>query len=255
MSSPEPSGWSIDELAQLVGVPSRTIREYRTQGLLTPPRKVGRVGVYDEAHRRRLELIGRMQARGYSLAGMRDLFEAWDRGESLEDVIGDSGLDEAPLTLTDEELAQRVAAFSDADARATAAAAGLMHPSGDGRWHVRAPSLLSLIEDAIDAGVPLDAALATAARMRDGARQQAEQVAAIFVNHLWGRDEGADVERLARRSRVLIPRAAAALVVDELGIALRKHAEAAGDDGLDALVDAIRVGAFAEHSHHETRMA
>ena len=50
------------------------------QGVLAPPAKVGRVGVYDEGHRRRLELIGRLQSRGYSLAGIRDLFEAWDAG-------------------------------------------------------------------------------------------------------------------------------------------------------------------------------
>ena len=56
----------------MVGVPTRTVREHRTLGLIEPPRKEGRVGRYDEAHRQRLELIARLQERGYSLAAIRD---------------------------------------------------------------------------------------------------------------------------------------------------------------------------------------
>ena len=242
MSSDETRVWSIDELAQLVGLPSRTIREYRTQGLLPAPRKVGRVGFYDEAHRRRLELIGRLQARGYSLAGMRDLFEASVRGESLEDVIGDTGLDEAMVTLTTAQLHERLAAFGTVAARDAAVVAGLIHPTGDGRWHVRAPSLLVLVADAVRASVPLDAALRTAAVMRDGARRQAEQLAAIFVTEVLDRADTSELERLMRRARVLVARSAAALVVDELGLALGQQAAKSADKGLAALIESVRIG-------------
>ncbi|MEP6624245.1 MAG: helix-turn-helix domain-containing protein, partial [Acidimicrobiia bacterium] len=65
--------WTIDELARVAELPSRTIREYQTVGVLMPPKRDGRRGLYDVEHRRRLALIARLQARGYSLAGIRDL--------------------------------------------------------------------------------------------------------------------------------------------------------------------------------------
>ena len=41
---------TIDELAHLSGMPSRTIRFYNTQGMLPPPTMRGRVAYYDEEH-------------------------------------------------------------------------------------------------------------------------------------------------------------------------------------------------------------
>lgn len=48
---------SIDELAHLSGVPSRTIRFYNTQGLLPPPIMRGRVAYYNQEHLLVLNLI------------------------------------------------------------------------------------------------------------------------------------------------------------------------------------------------------
>ncbi|MBX5457643.1 MAG: MerR family transcriptional regulator [Thermogemmatispora sp.] len=48
---------SIDELSQVTGIPSRTIRFYNTQGLLPPPHKRGRVAYYSGEHVRVLALI------------------------------------------------------------------------------------------------------------------------------------------------------------------------------------------------------
>src|SRR2546429_1282387 len=41
---------TIDELAQISGMPSRTIRFYNTQGMMPPPTMRGRVAYYDEEH-------------------------------------------------------------------------------------------------------------------------------------------------------------------------------------------------------------
>ena len=81
-------GLSIDELAQRTNVPVRTIREYQTIGLLPQPRRRGRVGVYGEHHVARLALIDRLQQRGYSLAGIRDLLSAWRDGADLGELLG-----------------------------------------------------------------------------------------------------------------------------------------------------------------------
>src|SRR5262245_51662603 len=80
--------WTVDEVARLAGQPVRTVREYQTRGLLPPPRRRGRVGVYSPAHLERLRPIGRLQERGYSLAGIADLLGRWRAGADLAEVLG-----------------------------------------------------------------------------------------------------------------------------------------------------------------------
>src|SRR5918994_4910289 len=79
---------TVDELATRAGLPVRTIREYQTMGLLPSPEHRGRVGIYRGAHLARLQLIGRLQERGYSLAGIRDLVASWRDGADLGEVLG-----------------------------------------------------------------------------------------------------------------------------------------------------------------------
>src|SRR5262249_60981242 len=79
---------TVDELARSADVPVRTIREYQTLGLLAPPQRRGRVGAYDDDHLRRLRLIARLQDRGYSLAGIHDLLDAWAAGRTLPAALG-----------------------------------------------------------------------------------------------------------------------------------------------------------------------
>lgn len=257
-SSGRSTGWSIDELANLAGVPSRTIREYRTLGVLPPPRKVGRVGVYDEQHRQRLELIGRLQARGYSLAGIRDLLDAWHSGRSLGQILDGAALDEAPVALSTLQLVAHCGALSTPTARTAAAQVGLIHADGSEQWLVRSPSLLALVADVTDAGASLDAALAAVAALIDAARAQAEALAGLFVTDLWGHLDADDAVALARRARPLIAQSAVALVTDALGRALTRHASTASDPGLASLIEQIRVGAvirsddFEEYPHART---
>jgi DNA-binding transcriptional MerR regulator len=83
-----PGGWTIDELAAVAGTTSRNVRAFQSRGLLPPPFLVGRTGRYDEGHRMRLAAILRLQRRGWSLAAIADLSEAWARGVTLGDVLG-----------------------------------------------------------------------------------------------------------------------------------------------------------------------
>jgi hypothetical protein len=85
---PTPGPWTIDELAAVAGTTSRNLRAFQSRGLLPPPRLVGRTGHYDDGHRRRLEAVLGLQRRGYSLAAIADLAAAWERGASLDDVLG-----------------------------------------------------------------------------------------------------------------------------------------------------------------------
>lgn len=78
----------IEELSRRSGVSTRTIRAHQTAGLLPPPRLEGRTGRYGEGHLQRLHAIRRLQARGFSLAAIRELFVAWGAGRSLSEVVG-----------------------------------------------------------------------------------------------------------------------------------------------------------------------
>src|ERR671913_2418095 len=82
------SEYRLDDLARQAGVASTTVRLYQPRGLLAPPRLEGRTGWYDDSHLSRLRLIARLQAHGYSLAGIDDLLAQWERGRTLDAVIG-----------------------------------------------------------------------------------------------------------------------------------------------------------------------
>src|SRR5512142_2724181 len=164
-ASPDPAGTNsadepltVDDLARQVGLPVRTIREYHTMRLLPSPGRRGRVGLYGPRHVQRLQLITRLQRRGYSLAGIRDLLGAWENGTDLTTLLGvgqgQAVLDEAPLRLTRAELLQRLPALEDAAALDGARRAGLVRQHGQDHVIVRSPALLALAADWVRAGVP-----------------------------------------------------------------------------------------------------
>jgi DNA-binding transcriptional MerR regulator len=258
MSSDLSRSWSIDELASLVGVPTRTVREYRTLGLIDAPHKVGRVGRYDDSHYQRMLLIARLQERGYSLAAIRDLCVASASGRSLEDVLGGSAsvvIDQGAVAYSTIELISAVPALADEVVRAAAEEAGLIHAdAATGEpWRVRAPALLTLVGDAINAGADPVAAMRMAAGLAAGARVQASAFADLVVSKMWN-EAGPDVALLVstgRRARLQLTQAVASLVVHEVGMALRERASMPGGAGLNALVDELRVGVV--HGRRDSR--
>ena len=238
------ASFSIDQLAAMAGVPTRTVREYRTLGLIEGPRMEGRVGRYDDGHRRRLELIARLQDRGYSLAAIRDLCAADASGRSLADVLsGNAAIDQGAVAYSRSELASVVPALAEAKIRSLASDAGLIHAVGS-KWHVRAPALLALVGETIAAGATPVAAITMAAGLSAGARLQAASFADLVVGELWqeGQSELATAVTVGRRARLHLTQAVASLVVHEVGLALRERAALPGGAGLHELVDSLRVG-------------
>jgi DNA-binding transcriptional MerR regulator len=81
-------GITIDELARHGRTTTRHVRALQTRGLLPHPRLVGRTGYYDDDHVERLAAVLRLQGLGFSLAAIGALVDAWQRGDSLGDVLG-----------------------------------------------------------------------------------------------------------------------------------------------------------------------
>jgi DNA-binding transcriptional MerR regulator len=244
----------IDELASVAQLPVRTIREYQTMRLLPPPVRRGRVGFYGAAHRERLELIARLQARGYSLAGIGDLLASFEAGANLPALlgvdIGPAAIDEVPLRLTRDELRSRVPGLGTT-ALGRACAVGLVVRDDKDHYLVRSPALLALVADGIAAGSTLDAMLDLAGALRDQLDGLATTIANRVIDDIWEpratTDDTVDLDAFLRRGRVLLLQAAASVLADRLGDALSRRAATATADGeLRAGIERIRVGAIVD---------
>jgi len=244
---------TIDDLARRVQLPVRTIREYHTMRLLPPPERRGRLGLYGDRHVQRLRLITRLQRRGYSLAGIRDLLGAWESGTDLVTLLGDesqAALDETPLFLTRAELFQRLPALDEATL-GRASRIGLVRPYGEDHFGVRSPALLGLVADWVRLGVPIDGALDLIEVLAGDLDTLAGQLADLVIERIWepatAAGRAGELPDLLRRGRPLLLQGAATTLADRIGAALAERAASATDgDRLRAILDEIRVGAFAD---------
>jgi len=249
---------TVDELAQRARLPVRTIREYQTLRLLPAPRRQGRIGVYGQAHLDRLAAIGRLQRRGYSLAAIKDLFDAGDAGglaALLGVELGAAALDEMPLRLTRAQLSSRVPGLSAATLE-RARAVGLIQPDGAQHVLVRSPALLALVAHAAGAGLAADGVLDLIGALRTGLGELAETVTGHVGDH--GREPVGSQGRadafapVLRRGRLLLLQGLASMFADRLGEALLARAETDPLRGgvLRAAIEEIRVGAVADAAGH-----
>src|SRR5204862_816178 len=152
----------VDELARLAGTTVRNVRAYQDKGLLPPPRREGRVGLYTDAHLARLRLIGHLLERGYSLSNIAELISAWERGQDIGALLGleaelvQPWSDEQAGSITFDELTELFG--DDPDALREAVKLGLLEPEEDGDgFGVPSPRLLHAGAELVAAGIPLEA--------------------------------------------------------------------------------------------------
>jgi DNA-binding transcriptional MerR regulator len=211
---------SIDELARRSGVPVRTIREYQSMGVLPSPERRGRVGVYRQSHLRRLELIARLQRRGYSLAGIRDLLASWQDGADLGEVLGLEPdelvhIDEPGMPATVEQLARLLPALVPGRL-ADLVATGVVQECGPGTYCVPSPSLLQLTADLQGAGFPPDRLLTLLGDIGRAAGAVADAVVTLLAERPPGVDDE-QLATLARRGRGLLAHGTGRLAIHTLG--------------------------------------
>lgn len=75
--------WTVRELADELGVTTRTLRFYEAEGLISPQR-VGTSRVYGPRDRARLRLIQRGRRFGMTLNECREIVDMYDGAESSE---------------------------------------------------------------------------------------------------------------------------------------------------------------------------
>src|SRR5260370_40388941 len=203
--------------------------------LLPPPERGGRLGLYGGRHIQRLQLIARLQRRGYSLAGIRALLGAWESGTDLVPLLGvaqsQAALDEAPLRLTRAELLQRLPALDDPAALGRASRIGLVRPHGEDHVVVRSPALLGLVADWVRAGVPLGETLGLIEVLADDLGALAGKLADLIVDRILAPVPAAsrprDLPDILRPAPPLLLPAVPSPLMDRLGPALAALARTA----------------------------
>jgi len=172
--------YRIDELAQVASTSVRNVRVYQERGLLPPPRRVGRTGLYSEAHLARLKLIRLLLQRGYTFATIGELIEAWSAGQGIAELIGLDGAiavpwsDETPELHDEASLAASYGPYRPEDLqRLTALGIVSLEPDG---VRVPSPKLLEAGAQLVAAGVPLTVVL----DLGEELAAQMDQVARLF---------------------------------------------------------------------------
>lgn len=231
----EPEDMTIEELAARAGVATTTVRMYQTRGLLPPPRREGRIGRYGAGHLARLHLIGRLQERGFSLAGIQSLVETWEAGRGLDDLLGlEGGLPglDAPTEVQVMSPDELVARFPEAaltpEIIKRSAGLGLVTITDEGAFRVQ-PRFLAVGASLAAMGIPIDELLDEQAALDEAMDTVATRFARLFERHIWTGfvADGMPADRLAEIADQLRQLAElASTVVDEsLQSALRRMTE------------------------------
>ncbi|MFI1681552.1 MerR family transcriptional regulator [Streptomyces sp. NPDC020607] len=177
--------YRIEDLAHHSGATVRTIRAYQDRGLLPRPERRGRANVYEDAHLARLRQIADLLDRGYTLASIKELLEAWDAGRGLGGVLGLVAEVDGPWTdekadrITRAELDAAFGGTPDEAAVADAVALGVLEPvpGRDDEYLVPSPQELAVAVELYAAGVPL---LAISGHLRE-LRGRVEHIASRFL--------------------------------------------------------------------------
>lgn len=181
--------WTIDELAREAGTTVRNIRVYQDRGLLDPPRRQGRLGLYSQDHLDRLCLILRLLERGYPMAAIRELLEAWRGQKGLGAILGfdeavhRAFVDEESRHLTIQEM-QELFPGDDGSGLAKALQVGMIQRDGDG-FVTRSPGLLQAGAQLVADGMPIGDALEIGVAIWGSTDQLARWMVQSFVRFIW----------------------------------------------------------------------
>ncbi|MFJ6571352.1 MerR family transcriptional regulator [Streptomyces sp. NPDC091292] len=232
--------YRIEDLARHSGATVRTIRAYQDRGLLPRPERRGRANVYGDPHLARLRQIADLLDRGYTLASIKELLEAWDAGRGLGGVLGlvaevdGPWTDEEAARISRAELDERFGGRSDEAAVADALALGVLEPvpGRDDEFLVPSPQELSVAAELHAAGVPLSA---ISGHLRE-LRVQVEHIASRFLEftteHVFARylgqhtpsdAEAAEAAELVRRLRPLAQQAVDAELARAMRLFATRH--------------------------------
>ncbi|MFE7353816.1 MerR family transcriptional regulator [Streptomyces sp. NPDC057543] len=173
----------MEELAKEAGIPVRTVRFYRERGLISPPRREGRIAWYDDHHLARLRTIAGLLERGHTLTGIADLARTFESGRDVAEVLGlGEPSEETPVRLTPEQLADYFEGEVTPENLAAALDLGYLATDGDEIVHI-SRRLLEVSAQLVREGVPLATVLSAGRRVREHADALAELFVSVLEAH------------------------------------------------------------------------
>ncbi|MFD0000477.1 MerR family transcriptional regulator [Nocardia sp. NPDC127526] len=219
--------YSRTQLAELSGVPARTIRYYHSLGVLPKPGRAGKEAVYTDEHLDRLTAIAAMQARGLRLEAIREVFEAETARDGDWRAVFDprySDPSDAPVTVTDEGLSDLLG-DRRTDILDELLAEGYLHRTPAG-WHIPEPAMLTGALVLYDVGT--DIALSGTLRklIRTHIAALADDMVRAFreaaTTSYGGEDIDIDLDRFRDRFRAAAREVGGATLVAEIERAARE---------------------------------
>lgn len=233
-SGPGDQEFTIDELAREAHTTVRNVRAYQDRGLIAPPVRRGRAGFYNENHLGRLRIINQLLERGFTIANIKELVDAWEQGRDLDHVLGlDSAIAgtwtvEQPSYLSPDEVAEAFGDSLNEETLTRALKIGLFEVEGD-RIKVSSPRILQAGIELFEAGIPLDALLRQIEVLREDTDRLTRSFVQLIANHLIepispkslpSPDQIAHIGQIIERLRPL----AESVVNAEMAKGLRRHA-------------------------------
>lgn len=183
-------GYTVSEVARRTGTTVRTIRWYQSEGLLSSPRRSGRVARYDDDHVARLEAIRDLQAHGLTLMAIRRLVDQAPGNAAttalafVRAAVSQAG--DGVETLSPAEGARRLNLDPGDEAEVSLLEElGLVRVSEDGQWQIVAPAAFQAAAELASLGVPLERRIQITRLLRQHTQAMAEAVVELFIEHLW----------------------------------------------------------------------
>lgn len=191
-SSSPPAEYSIDQLARKADATVRNVRAYQDRGLIPPPERRGRKGIYNDAHLSRLRIISRLLERGYTLANIGELIQTWEEGNDfrhllgLETAVATPWSDELPDYLTLPQLIKRFGRAFSGKALQKAIDLDLVQPAGL-RYRIPSPRMLHAGSELVKAGIPLSAMLDVVSYLRRNVEEASNEMVKLIATHVFDR--------------------------------------------------------------------
>ncbi len=176
---------TIAELAARTAISVRTIRFYAGMGLIPPPTVRGRLGLYDEHHVARLELVRDLQGLGFTLAAIEGYLARIPLDRSPEDLalhraLRAPSLPEEPTSGARAELATRAGHALDDEELARLVTLGVIRREGAQTWTLTSPDMLSYGLRLLEVEMDFEVQLATKQIIEQHTSALATELVALF---------------------------------------------------------------------------
>lgn len=245
--------YSIDELARIAGTTVRNVRAYQDRGVLPPPERRGRKGIYTDVHLELLKVIGHLLDRGYTLSNIGELLSAVEQGHDLKQLMGLEAAIASPWTgeipkyFTVTELSRLFGikiTLTNLGALDRAVKLGILEREGT-RFRAESPRLLHVASELTQMGIPLDDLLEILRMMRGNVQRVADEllkrIVPIFDRYGDKLPPPEDVPELADLVWRLRPLAEAAMNIEAM-MAIEKAANRFLGDRVAHVIEAIQKG-------------